>query len=718
MEVVVTSIVSQLENGVIFGAENMRGSKFRVIVNNQMLFPATGETYQVKGIETDYRDQYGRMHKQIETATIQRVKTSGYLLRTFLTKLTGVGQRRAQKIVEAFGAEVEDVLLDPDRLEELAMVIQGDRPALGRRVAGIIQAEFASKDIEEGLVAKEYDFYAKLDALGMKDRRIATKLWRLLGQSSNADAIMDNPYLAAAFLSWKDADGIGLRVLRAKGVADAEENVERYLGAIDIATKKLLSKGDTIASSEEWKKLVPTGISRGKAIEHGLESGKLVMASKGLRPAATRFLEDSVSKMLIDIHQTEKRFRRKEIQTALRYAQDNIDFALTGEQTKAVSEILSRPLTCLQGGAGVGKTTVMAAVTKAWEYLGGNVVFAALSGKAALQLTKSVSDTGRPRVATTIMGLMSKLRDLSVGKVVEGLDQINADTLIILDESSMIDTATLYELLAELRTHNAVRLLLVGDAHQLPPIGFGAIFHYLVEIKQITSYLTTPLRQVDGSSIPKISSIIRAGAVPEIEPYTCQTEGVQFVEASKPQLIDVLEAKYADLSRFRNIDDIMVAAGKNDTVKRFNNRMIAPNYQVAARLGIHSRVYPGDPVICTRNYYKFGVVNGQLGRVTRISPEIEISWDGDSPNASAPIPPEMSLDVSLAYAITCHKSQGSASPVVIVVLEDAPMITREWLYTAITRARQHVLIVGDRNSLETIIKRRSSRKTGFSLGID
>jgi len=120
-------------------------------------------------------------------------------------------------------------------------------------------------------------------------------------------------------------------------------------------------------------------------------------------------------------------------------------------------------------------------------------------------------------------------------------------------------------------------------------------------------------------------------------------------------------------------------------------------------------------VICTRNHYKFGVVNGQLGKVTRINPEIEIRWDGGDQNSSLPVPTEMSLDVSLAYAITCHKSQGSASPAVIVVLEDVPMITREWLYTAITRARHHVLIVGDRCTLEKVIGRRSSRETGFSL---
>ena len=161
----------------------------------------------------------------------------------------------------------------------------------------------------------------------------------------------------------------------------------------------------------------------------------------------------------------------------------------------------------------------------------------------------------------------------------------------------------------------------------------------------------------------------------------------------------------------------MVAAGKNDTVKRFNDRMIAPNYEDARRLGVRARVYPGDPVICTRNHYKFGVVNGQLGKVTRISPEIEIRWDGEDPNSSLPVPPEMSLDVSLAYAITCHKSQGFASTAVVVVLEDASMITREWLYTAITRARQHVLIVGDRFTLKKVIDRRSTRKTGSSLAL-
>lgn len=718
MELVVTSIVNQLARGVIFGAENARGSKFRVVVSDQPLFPVTGEAYRVDGVEGEYRDQYGRMHKQIEAVSIRRVKTSGYLLRTFLTKLTGVGQFRARKIVEAFGSEVEDVLSDPNRLEDLALVIQGDRPALGRKIASIVQAEFASKNIEEGFVAKEYAFYSKLDALGIKDRHAANKLWRLLGQSSSADAIMDNPYLAAALLNWKDADNFGLRVLRSKGVSNAEENVERYFGAVDIATKKLLAKGDTIAPRGKWRSLAPAGVKPTKMIEQGLASGKLIEAPNGIRPAATRFLEDSVSEMLIDIHQAGKRVREQQIKAALKYAQSSIDFALTPEQEEAVTDILSRPLACLQGGAGVGKTTVMAAVTHAWEHMGGNVVFAALSGKAALQLTNSVSERDHLRVATTITRLMSKLRDLSDGKPVDGIEQINADTLIILDEASMIDTPTLYELLAELRTHDSVRLLMVGDAHQLPPIGFGATFHSLVEEEKITSYLNRPLRQVDGSSIPVIASIIRAGEVPEIGAYTGQTEGVQFVSATKSQLLDALEARYADLRRLRNIEDILVTAGMNDTVKRFNDRMIAPNYEDAERLGLHARVSPSDPVICTRNHYKYGVVNGQLGRVARIKPQIEITWDGDDPLSSRPVPPEMSLDVSLAYAITCHKSQGSASNAVIVALEDAPMITREWLYTAITRARQHVLIVGEPNDLPKIIERRSSRQTGFVLTLE
>lgn len=717
MELVVTSIVNQLAKGIIFGAENSRGSKFRVVVNDQALFPSIGEAYRVEGVESEYRDQYGRTHNQIEAAFIRRVRTSGYLLRTFLTKLTGVGQHRAQKIVEAFGTEVEDVLSDSDRLEELAMVIQGDRPALGRKIAAIVQSEFAGKDIEEGLVAKEYDFYAKLDSLGMKDRRVANKLWRLLGQSSSADAIMDNPYLAAAFLNWNDADDFGLRTLRAKGAVDVENNVERYLGAVDIATKKLLSKGDTVASLDRWKKLAPAGINRAKLIEHGLASGKLVEAANGLRPAAARFLEESVSAMLLDIHKKGKCVSKHEIKAALGYAHGRIDFALTEEQTNVVSEILSRPLACLQGGAGVGKTTVMAAVTHAWEHLGGNVVFAALSGKAALQLTKSVSQDDHLRMAMTIARLMSKLRDLSAGKPVEGIDQINYNTLIIIDESSMIDTSTLYELLAELRAHAAVRLLLVGDAHQLPPIGFGATFHTLIEQEKITSHLTKPLRQADGSSIPLIASMIRAGRIPKVESYTGQIEGVQFVKANEAQLLDVLVARYVDMRRHKSIDDIMVAAGLNETVKRFNDRMIAPNYEGAKRIGVHARVYPGDPVICTRNHYKYGVVNGQLGRVAKIHPDIEITWDGDDPNSSRPVVPEMGLDVSLAYAITCHKSQGSASPAVIVALEDTPMITREWLYTAITRARQHVLIVGEISKLGRVVERRSSRQTGFSFDL-
>ncbi|MBY6058170.1 ATP-dependent RecD-like DNA helicase [Leisingera daeponensis] len=647
MDLVVTSVVNQLARGVIFGAEDARGAKFRVLVNNQAMFPTAGETYRVEGIEGEYLDQYGRSHRQIEASFIRRVKTSGYLLRAFLTRLTGVGQSRARKIVDAFGSDLERVLSNPDCLEKLAMVIQGDRPALGRKIAAMVQAEYRGLDIAEGVVEREYEFYAKLDSLGMNDLRVAKTLWRLLGQSSSADAIMDNPYLAAALVNWNHADDFGLRVLRAKGVSNPERHEERYLGAVDAATKKLLKSGNTIASLAEWKRLAPTGINRAKMIEHGLRSGKLVAARSGLRPAAARFLEDGLSEMLRQIHENGRRWSDHEISAALTFARNKISFDLTDEQIVSVQEILSRPLSCLQGGAGVGKTTVMAAVTHAWEYLGGNILFAALSGKAALQLTKAVSERDQHRSATTITRLLLILKDFGAGKPVEGLGQVNECTMIVLDEASMIDTATLFDLLEELRKHGSVRLLLVGDAHQLPPIGFGAAYHRLVAVNVITSHLTHPLRQADGSSIPGVASVIRSGAVPQIEAYSGQAEGVQFSAASKEHLLDVLEARYFDLRHRWNTDDIMVAAGKNKTVKLFNDRVIAPNYEDAKRLGIHATVYPGDPVICTRNHYKFGVVNGQLGRVTKIHPEIEITWDGEDPLSSRSVPPEMSLDVSL-----------------------------------------------------------------------
>ena len=135
--------------------------------------------------------------------------------------------------------------------------------------------------------------------------------------------------------------------------------------------------------------------------------------------------------------------------------------------------------------------------------------------------------------------------------------------------------------------------------------------------------------------------------------------------------------------------------------------------QQLLRLGPFATVGIGDPVVCRQNRYADSLFNGMLGVVTATDSEgqISIHWDGE------PEPRQLSIeaagDIGLGFAITCHKSQGSSARAVVVLLENSRLVTREWIYTAITRARDLVVLVGDPNVLDAAIDRRAQRTTGF-----
>ena len=127
-----------------------------------------------------------------------------------------------------------------------------------------------------------------------------------------------------------------------------------------------------------------------------------------------------------------------------------------------------------------------------------------------------------------------------------------------------------------------------------------------------------------------------------------------------------------------------------------------------------SRVAAGDPVVVTANRYQDALFNGLLGVVTAIDgPLIKVLWDGEREDRD--LTSEAQGDIELAYGITCHKAQGSSSPAVIVVVENSGLVTREWLYTALTRARELVLLIGDDDAVAKAVARRTIRTTGFSL---
>jgi exodeoxyribonuclease V alpha subunit len=164
--------------------------------------------------------------------------------------------------------------------------------------------------------------------------------------------------------------------------------------------------------------------------------------------------------------------------------------------------------------------------------------------------------------------------------------------------------------------------------------------------------------------------------------------------------------------------DTMVISARRSTVESFNfnaaHRIRGVDLPVV-RLGPLASVAVGDPIVCTRNRYRDGLFNGLLGKVASFDGDLNIwvLWDGeDEPRL---LDKDAAQDCELAYGITCHRAQGSAAKTVLVILENTPLVTREWLYTAITRARERVVILGDAADLERAIARRTRRTTGFQV---
>jgi exodeoxyribonuclease V alpha subunit len=343
-----------------------------------------------------------------------------------------------------------------------------------------------------------------------------------------------------------------------------------------------------------------------------------------------------------------------------------------------------------------------------WERQRGNIVFGALAGKAALQLSRGASTHSAPRLAHTLARLIGMLEqqaayeeDPKRARLPEVV--FSNKTLLVIDEAGMMDTPTFYQLLRLLP--KGVRILLAGDDGQLYPVAFGKIFHDLVEEGSRVAMLTKVLRQTADSVIPLVAQQIRFGTAPALPYWKGEIKGVFLVDSER-------------LSKVERTDDFLLIAARRQTVEEWNHYEATKRRDDGTptrRLGPLATVAIGDPIIMTKNQYKHGLFNGLLGMVTDICAErIQVHFDGEPDPRD--LPSEAEVDVELAYAITCHKAQGSAASTVVLMADDGALVTREWLYTGITRGRDLVLLnVADIGSLATSIAKRTIRTTGFAL---
>lgn len=728
MIVTAARILTCSTKGCIFVAKENAGEEIRVVLNGSK-HPVIeiGRSYSVEGIESTYTDRWARTYRQVVAREVLQ-HSARSLLTPWLTNLPHIGEVRASRLISAFGEGLIDVLHDPSRIAELASVIDPSRPALGMRLAGWLMSECRAMQQQDSAALAEAKFLLRLQALGVDEYRVAKTVWRLLGSADAEAKLLRNPYLLASIVKWPSADRFGRAVTSTMPAESIDPNA-RLIGALDSVWASLLLKGDSaIAPQGLREQLRRRGVDADAAIAAGLAAQSMGdTAGEYFRAPGAAWIEDQLAHHLRRISESATLGVGVDDDVIARLAdeaQTETGLRLTDEQLDAVIRAIRSPVRIIQGGAGVGKTAVMVVICHIWEQLGGNCLLTALSGKAALQLSRGASRPDRTRCAVTIARLL-RLIEASQGE--EGrkeasnaeFPKLDATTLLIVDEASMVDTPLFNQLLAKMP--NGCQLLLVGDHGQLPSVGFGRVFHDLVEHGVGVSTLTMILRQASESEIPGAAAAIRVGEAPRLRIFKGEREGVFLspppVRARRSEWSRV----YEELSKMFGREHVMAIAGTRNSVEWLNEEAAARRraengIETSLRLGPFATVAPGDPVVCKRNRYADGLVNGLLGMVESIreTESLSVLWDGE--DESRVVSPEAAADIGLAYAITCHKSQGSAAQAVIVLLEGGRLETREWLYTAVTRARSLVVVVGTDAELLAASRRRTARTTGFVVG--
>lgn len=705
-DVTVTRVVSTLDYGTIFVGETLAGDKVRVRYLGRTELPVAGDTFAVKGQWSNYTDKFKRPHRQVETKIMKRRAVLGDLLGPFLQRVPNIGPQRAERLTQRYGHELIQVLADPANMDEVAGVLEPDKPALAARMTAQLFSAMAEKSAADQVRLAEAEFLVFLEKLGLREPRVANGLWRFCAGVDAINRLRSNPYLAAHLTEWKVADRIGKHVLRdAVPVEEIERHPARLMGALASVWRETLAEGNSAATEPKVREMLALrGVDPELTLQHADRIDNPAKRGDLLRAPGAAWLEEEAARMLGEIEAAPTHLflpDEQRLTTQIADAEQACDITLTTEQAAALRKLVRLPLAVLQGGAGVGKTTVMKVLAYIWERQRGNVVFGALAGKAALQLSRGASSHAAPRLAYTLARLIQILDNPPDNRRPEV--EFDDKTLLVIDEAGMMDTPTFYQLLK--RLPKGTRILLAGDDGQLFPVAFGKIFHDLVEEGTRVATLTKVLRQAEGSLIPLVAQQIRSGVTPVLPTWKGESKGVFAIDSRQ-------------LDTLHRSDDFMLIAARRRTVDSWNEIESTKRRNDSTptrRLGPLATVAVGDPIIVTQNRYKHGLFNGLLGTVVAIDGElVQVYFDGE--HTPRDLPQEAEVDVELAYAITCHKAQGSSAATVVLMAGDGALVTREWLYTGVTRARELVLLnIVDQERFGKAIARRANRTTGFKL---
>ena len=621
--------------------------------------------------------------------------------------IKGIGEKTAQKLVELYGTDVIEQIANNPLEVAKASGIGKKRIKL---LSAWLQGHRESRDVMRFMVENKLS------------PNMATKIYERYGTRA-VEILKKDPYMLA-----RDVRGIGFLTADtiAMNLGLSPEAPQRLKAGLYHALERAADEGhcylkaQVLLSRSQVLLRIEPHIDLSPFLEELIAEQYIVQREDGYFLRHLARAEDIVARFIAErCAPREAPFIATSIvETSLSSAAEELKLSFSSEQVQAVHDATNHRLLVITGGPGCGKTTIIRALTKIFKNANRRLLLAAPTGRAAQRMAQVCSVE-----ACTIHRLLKY--NPHKARFLYGHEQPLPTDALIIDETSMLDITLARDLF--LAIPRDATLILVGDKDQLPSVGPGRVFADLVALQAVkTVSLSRLFRRDEESSINSVAHTINAGGVPAIpQPDGVVKGDAYFIPKLDPEaaatMIEKLVADQLPRKFGFQADQIAVltptnrgALGTLELNKRLQAALNPPgSIDVEQEIVLDDVIFRVGDRVCQRvNNYKIddhGVFNGDVGKIYSIerrtqSMVVEL-WDGRLLRYDRGLLGQLSL----AYAVTVHRSQGSEFPCVVLALHDSQfmLLERQLIYTAVTRAKRLLVVVGSPRALALACKRMS-----------